>query len=510
MKYDINRDKFSSNKILFEGCKEHSVNLDFNLPDYCPDIKKILKCQIYPQINSKNVVSDRLDIDGTAIVKLIYVDAIKNTIRCTDYKEPFSFSFNLETNVENAMSRTKIKVDYINCRAISSRRLDIHGAFSVCAKIFSKQDEEIVNNIESEDIQLKKQIKKISTVSGIANQQFSINETIEIEKGKSKIENIIRNDISLSIKDNKIVDNKVIVKADAFIKILYLNDIESGNTETTEYILPVSQIIDVPGINENDICITKIEILNSDIRTKSDGFNDENLLSVNLKLCATVVSYKEQDTEIIEDVYSTKYKIDIDYNKTCIQQLIETLSEVYTEKNIVEISTDGISKIIDVFNEFVNVNTKYENNKIIFKGKMNICILAIDDNEETIYVEKMVDFEHSKDYTSDQSNLNFDLDAAVLSINHRINSKNSLEVKMDIEIKTAIFKIENLNLIDNITANEEKHSYNDASLTIYYADEGENIWNIAKNYKTSVDAIRIQNELNEDIFKTSQMILIPM
>ena len=153
MNYSMNRDRFSVAEVIFDGCQEQPIDLDFSLPDYCPDIRRILKCQVYPQIDMKNITSDRLDVDGTAVVKLIYVDAIKNTIRCCEYKEPFSTSFNLDSPAENAMAFTKVKVEYMNCRAISPRRLDIHGAFSVCAKVCSKSDQEVVDGVEEEDIQ---------------------------------------------------------------------------------------------------------------------------------------------------------------------------------------------------------------------------------------------------------------------------------------------------------------------------------------------------------------------
>ena len=59
---------------------------------------------------------------------------------------------------------------------------------------------------------------------------------------------------------------------------------------------------------------------------------------------------------------------------------------------------------------------------------------------------------------------------------------------------------------------EEKPKVKDknAALTLYYADEGENLWNISEKYCTSVEAIQIKNELTDDIIQAHSMILIPM
>lgn len=510
MNYSMNRDRFSVSEVIFDGCQEQPIDLDFTLPDYCPDIRRILKCQVYPQINMKNITSDRLDVDGTAIVKLIYVDAIKNTIRCCEYKEPFSTSFNLDSPAENAMSFTKVRVEYMNCRAISPRRLDIHGAFSICAKIFSKTDQEIVNGVEEEDIQQKKEDKLISHVVGIGSQQFSVNETLEIGSGKPKIETIIRSSISITVKDTKAIANKLIIKADALVKILYLSDIDTGSMDTMEYTVPISQIVDVPGVDENSLCDIKIEILNSDIRPKTDSFNEDDLLSVDIKFAAMVIAYESKDLQMVTDVYSTKFNLNVDYKQTSIPKVIDFISELYTNKSNVDVPGEGVSEIIDVFNEVMMVNAKCEDNKVNFKGKMNVCILAIDEKEEPFYIERMIDFEYEKEYSDLPDNVICDVDPNLISIGFRINTKNSIEIKSEINIKATVLSADNFKVINDISTDEENPRQKDASLTIYYADKGESIWDIARSYCTSVDAIKIENDLNEDVLQKRGMLLIPM
>lgn len=510
MNYSMNRDRFSVAEVIFDGCQEQPIDLDFSLPDYCPDIRRILKCQVYPQIDMKNITSDRLDVDGTAVVKLIYVDAIKNTIRCCEYKEPFSTSFNLDSPAENAMAFTKVKVEYMNCRAISPRRLDIHGAFSVCAKVCSKSDQEVVDGVEEEDIQQRKEDKIINHVVGIGNQQFSVNETLEIGSGKPKIETIIRSSVSINVKDTKAIANKLIIKADAFVKILYLSDIDTGSIDSMEYTIPISQIIDVPGVDENSKCDIKIEILNSDIRPKVDSFNEEDLLSVDIKFAAMVIAYESKNLQMVTDVYSTKFNLNVNYKQTSIPKIIDFISDIYTNKSNVDVPGEGLSEIIDVFNEVITLNTKCENNKIIFKGKMNVCILAVDEKEEPFYVERMIDFEYEKEYNDLPDNVICDVDPNLISIGFRISTKNSIEIKSEINLKTTVSSIDNFKVIDDISADEENIRSKDASLTIYYADKGESIWDIARSYCTSVDAIKLENDLSEDVLQKRGMLLIPM
>ena len=68
MNYDVSKSSLSEKKLCFEGCKEIPLDIDFTLPDYSPDVQKILKCLIKPNINSRNISGGQikgfsLDID---------------------------------------------------------------------------------------------------------------------------------------------------------------------------------------------------------------------------------------------------------------------------------------------------------------------------------------------------------------------------------------------------------------------------------------------------------------
>ena len=142
MNYTLSKKAVSVKETVFDGCSEQPVDLDLTLPDYCPDIMRILKCRVNPKILTKSISADRLEIEGNAELKILYVDAVKKTLRCSDHNIPFSASFNMKQSPQNAVVSAKVRTEYINCRALSPRRLDIHGAFSVCAKVICKSETE--------------------------------------------------------------------------------------------------------------------------------------------------------------------------------------------------------------------------------------------------------------------------------------------------------------------------------------------------------------------------------
>ena len=133
MEYNAENRCFRLPVTVLDTVAEQLADVDLTLPDYCPDIEKILKCTLIPKIQTKSLSGGQLQVDGFCVVNVLYVESEKKTIRCCEQTVNFSQSFSLRETPENYVILTGTKPEYINCRALSPRRLVMHGAFSLYA-----------------------------------------------------------------------------------------------------------------------------------------------------------------------------------------------------------------------------------------------------------------------------------------------------------------------------------------------------------------------------------------
>ena len=176
------------------------------------------------------------------------------------------------------MVTIKTKVEYINCRARNSRRLDIHGAFSVCAKVCAKEIREVGSTVDNDDVMQKKESVEIDNVLGMTEQQFSVEEKLELDKTDMRIDSIVRSSVSIIMDDCKPLQDKLIVKGQAIIRILFISDVESCKLQTIEYSIPISQIIDAEGTNDQSICDANLNLLGYELKNKLSLKKIENHL----------------------------------------------------------------------------------------------------------------------------------------------------------------------------------------------------------------------------------------
>lgn len=510
MDYDLSKKALSVSETVFEGSLEQPIDLDFSLPDYCPDIQRILKCRVYPKIYTRNISGDRLDVEGAAEVKIMYLDAIKKSVRCCEQTIPFSSSFNMKTTPQNAIIKTCAKPEYLNCRALSPRRLDIHGAFSITATVVCKTDKEIADSIVGDNIQAKTINIPLSSLSGLGQQLFTINDEIMLGSGKPPIESILRTDVTAITSDCKAVTNKFMLKGDINIKVLYLSDLDIGTTEVIDYVMPFSEIIDVDGVDDESTCDINVEILNYDIRSKSDISEQNPSIDVEVKLSATVAAYKNDEVTVITDAYSTMYDLDMVFSQNNIENLSRQMRENCMAKTTVETGSDEIIRVIDLWNEQCSVHIAEEKGQLIAKGKVNVCILALNNEELPFYIERVADFTHPLGEGS-LSDITLTSKAQVVSISYRLSDSRSIDLRAEIIIEVTSFTSKTIRTVTSASADEEHIRKRDtkAALTLYFASEGESVWGIAKEYSVSCDAVMTENSLTEDKVLQGRMLLIP-
>ncbi|MDQ5983502.1 MAG: hypothetical protein RUMPE_00526 [Eubacteriales bacterium SKADARSKE-1] len=512
MEYNINKEELGVCKVAFEGCSEQSIDLDFNLPDYCPDIQRILKCHVCPKISARTIVNDRLNVEGISTVSLMYLDSEKKVIRYCEHSSPFSASFNLKENIENAIIITNTKVEYINCRATSPRRLDIHGAFSVCVKVKQKNSKNIICGVSGESIEQKKITANISNLVGLGQQQFSVNETIELTSDSPAIESIIRSNVAVFMNDYRTITNKLIINATALLNIFYISDIESGQTKASQYSVPISQIIDMDGIEDDSDCHIILDVLSHDLQVKVDGSGNGNLLALDMKVAIIASAYENKEIKVLADTYSTEYEYEPVYENVSLTKFFENIDINHTEKSTIELNVPKILEVMDTWVEVPTVNATLTDGNIVSKCKLNVCILALNNEQEPVYSERPIEFEHIHNWQDKPEDINIDTNILVKSIDCKIMNNQNIEVALNLKIPATIHTRSIFKSITSITIDEEKPIVKDtsAALIVYYANKDENIWDIAKSYNTSINAIKIENEMEEDILKDRQMILIPI
>lgn len=498
---------------VFDGQTEQGVELDYMLPDYYPDIFKILKCSLSPSIVSYNISGSQLYIDGVVYVKVLYTAEDGESINCIDQRYTYSKTIELAKNVEMPRVSFFPKADYCNCRAISGRRIDIRGAVSCRIKVCGYYENEILCGVSGLGTEVKKDCITYCKSSLFTNRQYVVREDIETGTGGSIVA-VLSVDCTASVSETKIISDKVIVKGDAKVKSLYLVKDGGGksNTEIMEATVPLSQIIDLNGITDNHICYAVFDIMDCDLEIKQSEDGESRVLGCDITVDCKVSAYKEAEISPVCDLYSTDYDIEYSSATVRIEHAPRTISCQSGIKSTIDYKEGKISEIFDCKCDILSFATKSdETGKLSVNGQLLIRIIGKDEDNKPVVLDKNDSFTITTDIEVNGSD-SVNPTVTVGNMSYNINEDNTVELRLQLCIGGTVNKVDSVNTVNEITIDKDKPKKKDIryGLKMYFAETGESVWDISKKYNTAVSAVMTENELSEEVLSEACMLLIPM
>ncbi|NLZ46248.1 MAG: DUF3794 domain-containing protein, partial [Clostridiales bacterium] len=380
MDFKVNRETFTTSEVVLDTSFEQAVELDHILPDYYPDIFKILKCRIMPRIVSHSIIGDDVSQSGTkkltfelvACVKVWYQSDNLKGISCIEQKMNFTKTVELAGNCENPLINICPKTDYVNCRVINQRRLDIRGAVSTKVKIVGEKKQSIIVDAFGGNVQLKKSFVTFPSKRLIAAKRITVIEELELGVAKPPILSVIKSDCIISSSEQKVIANKLVTKGEAHINMLYTcNKDEGEGIEAMQFSIPFSQIIDIEGIDEHFEAFVDISSVSCDIMTKGVGETGE--FECELVLLVNCTALKYETAELVTDVYSTNYECTFNNCETKLENMPISINETKAIKSSLTCQDNQIKSVYDVSCEVSNINGRFDhdNDKFIISGNIS-------------------------------------------------------------------------------------------------------------------------------------------
>ena len=515
MDFKVNREILGTNEVVYDGNQEQSVELDYILPDYFPDIFKLIKCQLDPRIVSSNVSGDKVMYELIVGIRILYYAEQSGAVQCVEQKMNYSKTIDLGKTCENPMAALRSKVDYVNCRVVNQRRLDLRGAISTKVKVTFEQKQQVISDAYGMNVQLKKTPISYAANKLFASKRITVSEEFDLGYSKPSIINVIRNDAIVTSNDKKVIANKLIVKGEVQINFLYSCKKENVDSlEAMQFTLPYSQIMDMEGIDERFECLIDASAVSCEIIVKANSDGENKLLECELILLINCMAIKNSTVDIVTDAYSLNYPCEYAVSNAKVEKCPRQIVENFITKASLEYKDGEIDCIYDAWSKVQNITSKVnaEKKTVTIIGSVSYSVMARSEMGAPIILENDVPFEYiiTLDKVTDDST--FEAKAIVLSCSYNLASTNTVELKAEIRICGNLYEITNCRILSDITFDENimKTRDGDYALKLYFANEGEDVWEIAKKYSTSVDAIMEENELEEEILPQRGMILIPI
>ena len=506
MEYELLKKSLGAAYTLLDTVSEQPVDADLTLPDYCPDIERILRCSLIPRIYLSNISGDRLVVEGGATVRMIYTDSEKGCIRSFEYSSPFSESFPLKDSPDDCAVYVDTKPEYMNCRALSPRKLSIHGAFSLYARVVAEKPLTYYD-CEDDGLQVDREDITASELSGVCRDMFSVREDISMS-GRPEATAFITHSLTAKMTEMKAIGSKIMLTAEMKLELMYLSG-RDGVPELMSCSFPISRIVDCDGADEDSVIDPRLDVMTYDLSLSGDALDASDVLTVDAKLCFNALCYNETDISVIRDAFAVDRETEVKTEQFFCKKKTLCLSFSDITKAAVSVDGDSITKVIDISSKRITVSAAISGGAPLLSSKMDIAMIYENSSGETKSVERSIDFDYNPsvdDIDSIESVTDF-----VDSLSYRIVDERTVELRAEICYRMTVSKDMSRSVVTAVSADDDAEPISpDGRLILCYADKGERVWDISKRYRSRPSDIMDENDLSSDILDEDTMLLIPV
>ena len=505
MELKLTRQPLFINEPLIDQTVEQPIECDALLPDYCPDIVLILKCSVAPVLTGRRASPGKLELEGMAVITVYYVSTGEGVAR-GEYKVPFSRIVEMKADHPAPVLSLSAQVDYLNCRAVNQRRLDIRGALVLTVKAVGSREDQAIAEGEGMGLQLKREQVEATRLLGQCIRETRVTEKVDLTHGKPPILSIIRVGAAARVTEVKQVAGKAVLRGELNLHILY--QCAGGGFDQLDYTLPTSAICELEGLGEGSLCDVwqQVTYVSAEPAAGEDG--EYRLLAVDAVVESCVRGWLPYTAQFCSDCYSTKHQCSFRTRAASLTRVCRTLQETIPCKESVPLP-EKAEAVVDLWCEGVSLAVRGESGGPVAEGKVTVAMLAKMEDGQLYYFDKVL--EVSQKFPCEEDGTLLEGKLVCQSCAWSFSANDTLEVRCDLEFTGILSCQVRAMLLDEVQV-DEKAPREDAAapgLYLYLADPGETLWDIAKRYNTNMDKITGENP-EETEGRERRVLLIPV
>ena len=362
-------------------------------------------------------------------------------------KMSFSENVNLSGDCTGDYVTCQASIEDLSIKAINSRKISVKAIVTLKLICESLQDIQMITGVdETENTDIQQLKEELEFVRLAVNQRdnFRIRENVSLPAGKPEIQEIIWDDVDVRNLNTRLADDGLKLAGDLDIFVMYIGNGETGNVQWYETTASFEGSLDISGRNADMIPYVNFQIIGKTVEERPDLDGENRDIAVEVVLDMDVKAYEERKKDIIADIYSPSYDMEIENADThCVALLYEIMYQAVFQ-------VISSLRIMLTLCRYVTVQLRcrlddvtYKEGELVAEGVVsaNVFYITSSDSQPLGSVHTIIPFAGTVkiDGVSPDS-LEYNIKPSVQQLSATINSAGVIEVKSSVSLDVIVFR----------------------------------------------------------------------
>lgn len=278
---------------------------ELTIPEYSPEVSRVVDAAGQVQLREKTAAEGRLDMSGTACLRVLYTSGESSGLRSLTLSLPFRCTAEAPQFRPCSTLWVKSRVVLAEVRPLAARKVyaRILLEFAVCG--YAPTVRKLCTGAAEEpSLRCRKETASIPLLTEVSEREFAVQQEVTPEEGTEMPEEILREDCRLEVTSVQVLASRLLVRGEAALRFLYR--CEDQTLHSYETAVPFSQIID--GVSGGDGAAYEVtpQLCESEVRlARSERGHG---LNVSLRGTLLIKAVCRREITWLSDLYSTRYE----------------------------------------------------------------------------------------------------------------------------------------------------------------------------------------------------------
>ncbi len=504
------------NREVGRAFSQITLDDDYNLPDYKPDLTKVIRERGTIHFEETHVTNGHVWLKGTLMFCILYrTDLDTKKLNQLQGEIPFQENLALDGVEEYYPIKVDGKIEDISVSVINSRKLSIRSLVEFTATAQAAEEEKILTGIQEEGTceTLKETLDTLELITD-KKDTLRIKQELSLSSNKPNMDEILWSSVELRGMASKPKNGEIEVTGEALIYVLYTGVEEEAGIQWFETTMPVHGNVECSACEGGQIFWTKPSLEQWSLEIRQDEDGEERNLMLDMVVQLEIGLWKEESIEMISDIYALDRQVKPEFKTACFHKLWvknEAKCKIADKIELEEGEEDILQ--ICVNEESLNVEqTTITEEGVLAEGILTVEILYMtsDDSMPLGAKKAYIPFQQLIEMPKTKAEIQIRLHGEIDQVTTVLLDGRTIEVKAAVSLTLLAFEEQRRQLITSIREEELdlKVLQQSPGLVGYIVRPGDKLFCIAKEHHTTMGNIMETNHMTQPAVKPGEKLLI--